>query len=356
MTISYNWLCDYFPDNLLQKPAPELVSRILTSVGLEVESMRPYFSIQGSLEGLIVGEVLSVDAHPDADKLKIVRVNTGSGENLQIVCGAANVAGQQKVVVALPGVTIYPESGKPLQIKATKIRGVESAGMLCAEDEIGVGTDHAGILVLPQNLQPGQSVADYFQPYSDFIFEIGLTPNHMDAMSHMGVARDICSYLSHRDQKVYRVRLPEVADFIPDKKVPEIHVVLENHTDCGRYSGLTMTGIRIAESPGWIREKLKAVGIRPINNVVDITNFVLQETGQPLHAYDAAEIKGNKIVVKNLPAGTTFITLDEKERKLFAEDLMICDAEKALCIAGVFGGLNSGVKSTSTDLFLESAW
>ncbi|MDP9042231.1 MAG: phenylalanine--tRNA ligase subunit beta [Bacteroidota bacterium] len=356
MTISYHWLCDYFPDNLLQKPAPELVSRILTSVGLEVESMRPYFSIQGNLEGLIVGEVLSVETHPHADKLKIVRVNTGSGENLQIVCGAANVAVQQKVVVALPGTTIYPDSGDPLQIKAAKIRGVESAGMLCAEDEIGVGTDHAGILVLPQNLDPGQAVADYFQPYSDYVFEIGLTPNHMDAMSHMGVARDICAYLSHRDQKDYQIRLPQVPDFIPANKLPEIQVVLENHTDCGRYSGLTMTGIRIAESPEWIRQKLKAVGIRPINNVVDITNFVLHETGQPLHAYDAAEIKGNKIVVKNLPAGTRFVTLDEKERKLFAEDLMICDAEKPLCIAGVFGGLNSGVKSTSSDLFLESAW
>jgi phenylalanyl-tRNA synthetase beta chain len=356
MTISYNWLCDYFPDNLLQKPNPELVSRILTSIGLEVETLHPYSSVRGGLEGLVVGEVISVEPHPNADKLKITQVNIGSGEKLQIVCGADNVAASQKVVVALVGSTLHRESGESLQIKAAKIRGVESAGMLCAEDEIGLGKNHAGILVLPENLRPGMAVAEYFKPYTDFIYEIGLTPNHMDAMSHMGVSRDICAFLSHQDKKDYRVKLPTPPQFISDNKGPEIKVSLENHKDCGRYSSLTMTGIRISESPKWMQDKLKSIGIRPINNVVDITNFVLQETGQPLHAYDANEIKGNKIIVKNLPAGTPFITLDEKERKLDAEDLMICDGEGPLCIAGVFGGLNSGVKNTSTDLFLESAW
>jgi phenylalanyl-tRNA synthetase beta chain len=356
MTISYNWLCDYLPDNILQKPSPELISRILTSVGLEVEALHPYSSVRGGFEGLVIGEVISVEPHPNADKLKITQVNTGSGENLQIVCGAANVAASQKVVVALVGSTIYPESGEPMQIRAAKIRGVESEGMLCAEDEIGLGKDHAGIIVLPENLRPGLAAADYFKPYTDFIYEIGLTPNHMDAMSHMGVARDICAFLSNQDKKDYRVKMPVLPHFVSDNKGPEIKVVVENQKDCGRYSSLTMTNIRISESPKWMQDKLKSIGIRPINNVVDITNFVLQETGQPLHAYDAGEIRGNKIVVKNLPTGTPFVTLDEKERKLDAEDLMICDGAGPLCIAGVFGGLNSGINNLSTSLFLESAW
>jgi phenylalanyl-tRNA synthetase beta chain len=356
MTISYNWLCDYLPDNLLQKPGPEQVSGILTSVGLEVEALFPYASVRGGLKGLVVGEILSTEQHPNGDKLKITQVNIGSGENLQIVCGASNVAAGQKVVVATVGSTLYPEAGEPMQIKAAKIRGVESRGMICAEDEIGIGKSHAGILVLPENLRIGLAAAEYLKPYVDHIFEIGLTPNHMDAMSHMGVARDICAYLSHRDKKDYRVKLPASTPLVSDHKGPEIKVELENKKDCARYSGLTMTGIRMGESPKWMQDKLKAIGIRPISNVVDITNFVLQETGQPLHAYDIAEIKGNKIIVKNLPGGTPFITLDEKVRKLDAADLMICDAEAPICIAGVFGGLNSGIKNTSTDLFLESAW
>ncbi len=356
MTISYNWLCDYLPDNLTQKPNPEQVSRILTSVGLEVESFHPYSSVRGGMEGLVIGEVISVESHPNADKLKITQVNIGSKDNLQIVCGASNVASGQKVVVALVGSTLYPDSGDSLQIKAAKIRGMESQGMLCAEDEIGLGKDHAGIIVLPEKLRPGLPAADYYKPYSDFIYEIGLTPNHMDAMSHIGVARDLCAFLSHQDKKDYHVKLPVVPSVVPEAKGKEIKIELINRKDCARYSGLTMTGIRIGESPQWMQEKLKAIGIRPINNVVDITNFVLQETGQPLHAYDANEIRGNKIIIKNLPAGTDFITLDEKERKLDAADLMICDAEGPICIAGVFGGLNSGIKNTSTDLFLESAW
>ncbi|HEX3767770.1 MAG TPA: phenylalanine--tRNA ligase subunit beta, partial [Puia sp.] len=356
MTISYNWLCDYLPDNLLQKPGPETVSRILTSVGLEVETLQPYSSVRGGLEGLVVGEVISVEPHPNADKLKITRVNIGSGENLQIVCGANNVATNQRVVVAPVGTTIYPESGEPVLIKEAKIRGMESAGMLCAEDEIGLGKNHDGILVLPHSLRPGMAVADHFKPYSDYIYEIGLTPNHMDAMSHMGVARDICAYLSHQDNKDYRIKIPATSPAGSENHDKEIKVILENHRDCGRYSSLTMTGIRISESPKWMQEKLKSVGIRPINNIVDITNYILQETGQPLHAYDAGQIRGNQIIVKNLPAGTPFITLDERERKLDAEDLMICDAEGPLCIAGVFGGLNSGIKNSTSELFLESAW
>jgi phenylalanyl-tRNA synthetase beta chain len=356
MTISYNWICDYLPDSLLQKPSPEQVSKMLTSIGLEVESLQPYSELRGGLEGLVVGEVTTVEPHPNADKLKITQVNTGTGTILQIVCGASNVEAGQKVVVATVGSTIYPESGEPIQIKAAKIRGVESQGMLCAEDEIGIGKSHAGILVLPANQRPGQRVADYFKPYTDFIFEIGLTPNRMDAMSHMGVARDLCAFLSHQDKKDYRIKLPATVPLVSDNRGPEIKVVLENRKDCARYSGLTMTGIRISDSPKWMQDKLKSIGIRPINNVVDITNFILQETGQPLHAYDANEIKGNTIIVKNLPTGTSFITLDEKERKLDAADLMICDAEKPLCIAGVFGGLQSGIKNTSKALFLEAAW
>jgi len=356
MTISYNWLCDYFPDNLASKPNPEQISKILTSIGLEVESLQPYYSITGGLEGLIVGEVISAELHPNAEKLKITQVNTGGNEYLQIVCGAANVVAKQKVVVATVGSSLYPDSGEPIQIKATKIRGVESQGMLCAEDEIGMGKDHSGIMVLPTHLRPGMAVADWLKPYSDFTYEIGLTPNHMDAMSHLGVARDVCAWLSHQDKKDYRVKQPPVSWVTPNRQGLEIKVELENRRECARYSGITITGIRILESPKWMKDKLKSIGIRPINNVVDITNFVLQETGQPLHAYDASSIKGNRIIVKNLPQGTSFITLDEKERKLDATDLMICDAEGPLCIAGVFGGLNSGIKTSTTDLFLESAW
>lgn len=356
MTISYNWLCDYFPDNLVNTPNPEMVSRIFTSVGLEVETLHPYASVRGGLEGLVVGEVLTTEQHPNADKLKITQISIGSSENLQIVCGAANVATGQKVVVALVGTKIFPETGDPILIKAAKIRGVESHGMLCAEDEIGLGKDHAGILVLPENLRPGLALADYLKPYTDFIFEIGLTPNHMDAMSHIGAARDVLAYLSHQDKKEYRVKLPSVTFPTPEKKGIEIKIEIENKKDCARYSGCSLTAIRIAESPKWMQDKLKAIGIRPINNVVDITNFVLHETGQPLHAYDATQIGGGKIIVKNLPAGTIFRTLDEKERKLEAADLMICDTKEPLCIAGVFGGLNSGVKNTSSELFLESAW
>lgn len=356
MTISYNWLCDYLPDNLTVKPNPELLSRILTSVGLEVESLSPYQSVKGLYEGLVVGEVLSCEPHPDADKLKVTRVNAGGSEPLQIVCGAPNVAVGQKVIVALEGTTIYPEEGQALKIKTARIRGVESQGMLCAEDEIGLGKSHAGILVLPGNLKPGSPLSDFLKPYSDHIYEIGLTPNHMDAMSHVGIAREICAFLSHQEKKDFKVKMPGAPHFSIDNQSLPVTVKIENGKACARYSGISIGGLEIRDSPSWMQEKLKAIGIRPINNVVDITNYVLHEMGQPLHAYDASAIKGHKIIVKNLTAGTSFITLDGKERKLDAEDLMICDAEAPLCIAGVFGGLGSGISNSSKSLFLESAW
>ncbi len=356
MTISYNWLCDYLPDNLTVKPNPELLSRILTSIGLEVESLSPYQSVKGLYEGLVVGEVLSCEPHPDADKLKVTRVNAGGSEPLQIVCGAPNVAVGQKVIVAPEGTTIYPEEGQALKIKTARIRGVESQGMLCAEDEIGLGKSHAGILVLPGNLKPGSPLSDFFKPFSDHIYEIGLTPNHMDAMSHVGIAREICAFLSHQDKKEFKVKMPAALHFSIDNQSLPVTVKIENRKACARYSGISIAGLEIRDSPSWMQEKLKAIGIRPINNVVDITNFVLHEMGQPLHAYDASAIKGHKIIVKNLTGGTSFITLDGKERKLDAEDLMICDAEGPLCIAGVFGGLGSGITNSSKSLFLESAW
>lgn len=351
MTISYKWLSEYLPVAV----EPERLSRILTSIGLEVESMHKYEEFKGGLKGLVIGEVLEKEKHPNADKLSLTKVSIGEGEPLQIVCGAPNVAAGQKVVVAPVGTTIYPNGGEPLTMRVAKIRGVESYGMICAEDEIGLGDSHAGIMVLPEHLVPGTSAAEYFQPYDDIIYEIGLTPNRMDAMSHWGVARDVCAYLSHHDKKELRAKLPNGNGFKTEKTGTEIEVVVENPEACPRYSGLTISGIKIGESPKWLKNKLKAIGLRPINNIVDITNYIQHETGQPLHAFDADKIRGNKVIVKNLPDNTPFITLDEKERKLSSEDLMICDAEGGMCIAGVFGGLNSGVTDSTQNVFLESA-
>ncbi|MBS1918308.1 MAG: phenylalanine--tRNA ligase subunit beta [Bacteroidetes bacterium] len=352
MTISYNWLSEYLP----VKIEPEKLSKILTSIGLEVESLEKYESIPGSLKGLVVGEVIECIQHPNADKLKLTKVNIGGSDLLKIVCGAPNVASGQKVIVAQVGVTIHPLKSEPITMKVAKIRGEESYGMICAEDEIGLGESHAGIFVLPDNLKTGSFVADYFKPYEDFVYEIGLTPNHMDAMSHFGVARDVCAYLSHHENKEYRAKNPSVNNFKAVTVNSPISVTIENTKGCQRYSAILIKGIKIAPSPKWMQDKLKAIGVRPINNIVDITNYVLHETGQPLHAFDADEIRGEKIIVKNLSQGTPFITLDEKERKLNAEDLMICDAEGPICIAGVFGGLKSGVKDSTQNIFLESAW
>jgi phenylalanyl-tRNA synthetase beta chain len=353
MTISYNWLHDYLPVTI----DPERLSIILTAVGLEVESLEKYESLKGGLQGLVIGEVLECGKHPNADKLSVTKVNIGSGEPLQIVCGAPNVAAGQKVVVATVGTTIYPKSGDPLTMKVAKIRGVESYGMICAEDEIGLSDNHAGILVLPADVQVGMPAADYFKPYTDWIYEIGLTPNRMDAMSHRGVARDVCAYLSHHDGKEQKARAPSISEFKTDNNKLPISVIIENTNACQRYSGVSITNVTVKESPQWLQNKLRAIGQRPINNIVDITNFILHETGQPLHAFNANAIAGKKVLVKNLPEGTPFITLDEKERKLSAADLMICDADsKGLCIAGVFGGAKSGVTNDTQNIFLESAW
>lgn len=335
---------------------PERLSKILTSIGLEVESLERFESIKGSLSGIVIGKVLETSQHPNADKLKLTKVDTGAPEPLKIVCGAANVAAGQKVLVARVGSTIYPVSGEPVTIKAAKIRGEESQGMICAEDEIGLGTSHEGILVLPEDAVAGTKAADYFQPYTDWVYEIGLTPNRMDAMSHFGVAKDVCAYLSHHEKKEIRPKSPFPTHFEPDNDSLRVQVQVENTDDCPRYSGITISGVSVKESPQWLKDKLTAIGQRPINNIVDITNYILNETGQPLHAFDTAAIKGNTIVVKNLPQNSTFITLDEKERKLASDDLMICNAEEGMCIAGVFGGAKSGVKPGTKSIFLESAW
>ncbi|MFN4314437.1 MAG: phenylalanine--tRNA ligase subunit beta [Chitinophagaceae bacterium] len=351
MTISYKWLSEYLPETL----EPERLSRILTSIGLEVESMHKFEEVRGGLKGLVIGEVLHTEKHPNADKLTLTRVSLGEGEPLQIVCGAPNVAAGQKVVVAPVGTTIYPTQGDPLTMRIAKIRGTESHGMICAEDEIGLGDSHAGILVLPPDAVPGTPASSYFQPYDDIIYEIGLTPNRMDAMSHQGVARDVCAYLSHHEKKDIRPKLPYANGFKADKTSLTIDVQVQNTKACPRYSGVVVSGIKVGESPRWLKDRLKAIGLRPINNIVDITNYVQHETGQPLHAFDADKIRGGKIIVGNLPDKTVFVTLDEKERSLSSEDLMINDAEGGICIAGVFGGLHSGVGSDTSSIFLESA-
>ena len=310
---------------------------------------------KGGLKGLLIGEVLSTEKHPNADKLTLTKVSIGNGEPLQIVCGAPNVAAGQKVVVAPVGTTIYPTAGDPLTMKVAKIRSVESYGMICAEDEIGLGTSHAGILVLPSEAKVGTTAVEYFKPYEDWIYEIGLTPNRMDAMSHWGVARDVCAYLSHHDKKGIKPKLPTSNNFKADNTSLAIEVKIENEAACPRYSGVSIANVIIKESPKWLQQKLKAIGLRPINNIVDITNYIQHETGQPLHAFDADAITGKKVIVKNMPEGTTFVTLDEKERKLSAEDLMICNSTEGMCIAGVFGGLHSGVTSATKNIFLESA-
>ncbi|HEY9363312.1 MAG TPA: phenylalanine--tRNA ligase subunit beta [Chitinophagaceae bacterium] len=352
MTISHNWLSEYLP----VKIEPEKLSRILTSIGLEVESLDKYEEVKGGLKGLILAEVLESIQHPKADKLRLTKVDTGNGEPLQIVCGAPNVAVGQKVVVAPVGATIFPSSGDPLTMKVAKIRGIESYGMICAEDEIGMGSSHEGIMVLPDNVKAGTEAADYFQPYEDWIYEIGLTPNRMDAMSHLGVARDVCAYLSFHEKKEHRVKWPYKNNFKPDNNSLPITVSIENSTACERYSGVSISNVVVKDSPKWLQQRLKAIGLRPINNIVDITNYILHETGQPLHAFDADKISGNKIIVKNLPQDSLFITLDEKERKLHADDLMICNDQEGMCIAGVFGGISSGVDFQTKNVFLESAF
>lgn len=353
MKISYNWLKKYVAIDL---PVEE-VSVLLTDCGLEVEAVEKYEQARGGLAGVVVGQVMSCERHPNADKLSLTKVNVGKGELLSVVCGAPNVAEGQKVAVATVGTTLY-SGGEPFKIKTSKIRGELSEGMICAEDELGLGTSHAGIMVLDQNAPLGMPVKDYFKLAEDIVFEIGLTPNRSDATSHIGVARDLAAVLNNKPGYSHKTSfsLQSVDTFKVDNENLPIKVIVEDSVACPRYSGITLQGIEVKESPAWLQELLKAIGVRPINNIVDITNFVLFETGQPLHAFDASEITGGKVIVKKLPEGTSFITLDDIERKLSADDLMICNADGGMCIAGVFGGAGSGIKPTTRDIFLESAY
>lgn len=352
MTISYQWLMDYLPVHLEHGR----LSDILNSIGLEVEDYEAYEEIKGSLDGLVIGLVVETRRHPAADKLTLTRVDTGLGEPLRIVCGAPNVAEGQKVLVAPVGSTIYPMNGKPLTLGMAKIRGEESHGMICAEDEVGLGDSHEGILVLPDDAPVGIPAAEYFKLYRDHVVSIGLTPNRSDAMSHLGVARDVCAWLSHHEGKRFAFKSPLDGGLPPGDGSLPFSVRIENTEACPRYSGVALTGVRVGESPEWLRRRLKAVGLRPVNNVVDVTNYVMLETGQPLHAFDADRIAGRTVVVRNLPASTPFTTLDEKTRSLHADDLLICDGEGTpLCMAGVFGGSGSGVTSDTVNVFLESA-
>ncbi|MDH6304329.1 phenylalanyl-tRNA synthetase beta chain [Parabacteroides sp. PF5-5] len=349
MNISYNWLKNYLDFDL----QPEEVSAALTSIGLETGGVEEVQTIKGGLEGLVIGEVLTCVEHPNSDHLHITTVNVGGEEPLQIVCGAPNVAAGQKVVVAVNGTKLY-SGDESFTIKRSKIRGVESNGMICAEDEIGIGKSHDGIIVLPADAVVGTLAKDYYNIKSDYVLEVDITPNRVDATSHFGVARDLAAYLK-QNGKPSELKRPSVDAFKIDDPAPAITVSVENTEACPRYSGVTIKGVTVKESPEWLQNILKIIGLRPINNVVDITNYVLHELGQPLHAFDADKIKGRKVVVKTLPAGTKFVTLDEVERTLTDKDLMICNAEEGMCIGGVFGGLDSGVTEGTTNVFLESA-
>jgi len=328
---------------------------VLTSIGLETGGVEEIQTIKGGLEGLVIGEVLTCTAHPNSDHLHLTTVSIGEGgEPLRIVCGAPNVAAGQKVVVATVGTKLY-FGEEEITIKRSKIRGEESFGMICAEDEIGIGTSHDGIIVLPADAPVGTPAKEYYQVKSDWVLEVDITPNRVDAASHYGVARDLAAWLKQAGRP-YKLTRPSVDAFAVDKKEGGIEVIMENREACPRYSGLTIRGVTVKESPDWLKNKLLLIGLRPINNIVDITNFVLHETGHPMHAFDAAQIRGNEVVVRTMPEKTGFITLDEQEHKLSHDDLMICNAEEGMCIAGVFGGLHSGVTEKTTDLFLESAY
>ena len=352
MKISYNWLKQYIDLDI----ESELLSTILTDIGLEVEGVEKFQSVKGGLEGIIIGEVITCHAHTNADKLSVTTVDIGADELLPIVCGAPNVAVGQKVVVATVGTTLY-DGEDSFKIKKAKIRGEVSHGMICAEDELGLGTSHDGILVLPAEVKVGVLASKFFKIEEDVVYEIGLTPNRGDATSHIGSARDLVAGLNHYfNTQKYSLSLPSIDAFKVDNSKLNIDVVVENAIACPRYSGVSISGIKVEESPDWIKTRLNSIGIRPINNIVDITNFVLHETGQPLHAFDADKIEGEKIVVRKMAANTKFITLDEVERKLDANDLMICNQHSGMCIAGVFGGVESGVSDQTKNIFLESAY
>jgi len=352
MKISYNWLKQFLQVNWETSKTSEL----LTDLGLEVEGVETIESIKGSLEGIVIGEVLTCVQHPNADRLKITTVDLGLEIPVQIICGAPNVASGQKVPVATIGTTLYDDKGAAFKIKKGKIRGEESHGMICAEDELGLGTSHEGIMVLDKKLKPGTPAAEVFDIETDHVFEIGLTPNRADAMSHYGVARDFRAGLIQHGINLELIT-PSVSDFHVDERRLRFDIEVENKDLAQRYCGISIVDIEVKDSPEWIQNNLKAIGILPKNNVVDITNYVLHELGQPLHAFDANKIKGNKVLVKTLKSGTKFTTLDSIERELHAEDIMICDGESnPICIAGVFGGEKSGVTDKTTSIFLESAY
>lgn len=346
MKISYKWLQQYIETD----KTPEELSLILTNIGLEVESLEKVQGVPGGLEGLVIGYVKECSQHPNADRLKVTKVDVGGTDDLQIVCGANNVAAGQKVVIATANTTIYPTSGEPFKITKSKIRGEVSEGMICAEDEIGLGNDHDGIMVLDAAAEIGSAAKEYFNLEDDYVFEIGLTPNRADAASHLGVARDLSAYLQ------IPLRMPDLSAFQVKDNSLNIPVSVQDASACPRYSSLTLSGVKVDQSPDWLKEKLNAIGVRPINNVVDATNYILHDLGQPLHAFDADAIKGSKVIVKTFAENTSFKTLDEAERKLSTDDLMICNVEEPMCIAGVFGGISSGVHNGTTKIFLESAW
>ncbi|WP_228235818.1 phenylalanine--tRNA ligase subunit beta [Allomuricauda sp. M10] len=351
MKISYNWLKQFLNIDWDSQKTGEL----LTDLGLEVEGISKFESVKGSLKGIVVGHVITCEQHPNADRLKLTTVDVGQETPLQIVCGAPNVAAGQKVPVATIGTTLYTKEGEAWVIKKGKIRGEESQGMICAEDEIGLGSSHAGIMILNEELKPGTPCSKIFDVVDDEVFEIGLTPNRADAMSHFGVARDLKAGLEQKEIQKELVT-PSTSNFSIDNRSLKIDVEVKDSHLAPRYCGVTISNIIVQDSPDWLKNRLKAIGLSPINNVVDVTNYVLHDLGQPLHAFDASKIKGNKIEVKTLAAGTKFKTLDGVERELHAEDLMICDSEKPMCIAGVFGGLNSGVTENTSSIFLESAY
>ena len=351
MKLSYSWLKDYIDLDV----DPLELSAILTDIGLEVEGFEEFQSIKGGLKGIVIGEVLTCEKHANADKLSVTTVDTG-GKILPIVCGAPNVAKGQKVLVATVGTTLY-DGDASFKIKKAKIRGEVSEGMICAEDELGLGSSHDGIMVLPPEAEAGTPASEYFDIKKDWVYEIGLTPNRGDAASHIGSARDLVAGLNrYFNTRKYHLNLPDVSAFKVENHNLDIEVEVKDTDACPRYSGITVKDIQVKESPEWLKVKLRSIGIRPINNVVDITNFVLHETGHPLHAFDAAKIKGNKVVVQKMPDQTPFVTLDDMERKLHVDDLMICNVEEGMCIAGVFGGADSGVTEKTTAVFLESAY
>ena len=351
MKISYNWLKQFIKIDW----DAEKTGNLLTDLGLEIEGIETFESVPGGLKGIVVGHVLECDQHPNADRLKITKVDLGNGEVVQIVCGASNVAKDQKVPVATIGTLLYDEDGNPFKIKKGKIRGEESHGMICAEDELGLGKNHDGIMILDKNIATGALGSDIFEIENDFVFEIGLTPNRADAMSHLGVARDLKAGLL-RNEILVELITPSNSSFGVENRTHKIDIQVKDNNLVPRYCGVTISGVKVKESPQWIQNRLKSIGIVPTNNIVDATNYVLHELGQPLHAFDSSKISGYKIIVKTVAKGTKFITLDGVERELHEDDLMICDAEKPMCIAGVFGGIESGVTESTENIFLESAY